>query len=116
MTEDFGTEDVKYFHLPNTLSSDSVTNEFLKALNNTLATVRQLTQKHQEELIAERQKSNPEPELLNQYQLGDLMLYDTLYDPSKSRVPKLNSRQGYFLWNYKIIPESFWVKIKVLDF
>ena len=76
-------------------------------LNNTLATVHQLTQKHQEELIAERQKSNPEPELLNQYQLGDLVLYDTLYDPSKFRVPKLNSRQGYFLCNYKIIPESF---------
>ena len=75
----------------------------------------QLTQKHQEELIAERQKSNPEPELLNQYQLGDLVLYDTLYDPSKFRVPKLNSRQGYFLCNYKIIPESFWVKIEVLE-
>jgi len=57
----FGTADLKYFYLPDTLSPDSVSNEFLKQLNATLATVRDLTHKHQENLIAER-KSNNLPE------------------------------------------------------
>jgi hypothetical protein len=88
----FGTDDLKYFHLPDTLSPESISNEFLKTLNTTLATVRELTSQHQAELIAERQKTNPTPELHNQYQPGDFVLYDTLYDPCKFRVPKLNSR------------------------
>ena len=88
----FGTADLKYFHSPDTLSPDSVSNEFLKQLNATLATVRDLTHKYQENLIAERKSDNPPEDKVNQFQPGDLVLYDTLYDPCKFRVPKLNSR------------------------
>ena len=88
----FGTEDLKYFNLPETLTPESISNEFLKKLNEVLAAVRELTQKHQEQLVAERQKENQNPEKQNQFQPGDFVLYDTLYDPCKFRTPKLNSR------------------------
>ena len=88
----FGTDDLKYFKLPETLSPESISNEFLKKLNEVLAAVRELTRKHQEELVAERTKENESPEKQNQFQPGDFVLYDTLYDPCKFRTPKLNSR------------------------
>ena len=74
------------------MSPESISNEFLKNLNKVLAAVRELTRKHQEEIIAERQKDNPNPEKQNQFQPGDFVLYDTLYDPCNFRTPKLNSR------------------------
>lgn len=88
----FGTEDAKHFKIPDALSSEEVSNEYLKQLNETLRVVRELTDKHQQELIADRAKHNPQPERWNTFQAGDFVLYDTLYDPCQYRVPKLNSR------------------------
>jgi hypothetical protein len=88
----FGTDDARHFQLPEVLSPDEITSDYLKNLNQTLRAVRELTSKHQEELIADRTKHNPEPGKQNVYQPGDLVLYDTLYDPCQHRVPKLNSR------------------------
>ena len=88
----FGTEDLRYFQLSETLSPESISNEFLKKLNEVLSAVRELTHKHQEEIIAERSKENQSPEKQNQFQPGDFVLYDTLYNPCNFRIPKLNSR------------------------
>lgn len=88
----FGSEDAKYFKLPEDISSESIANEWLKNINQNLIVIRQLTNDFQKELIIERTKHNPPEELQNQYQPGDYVLYDSLYDPSQYRRVKLDSR------------------------
>jgi len=61
----FGTADLKYFHLPDALSPDSVSNVFLRQLNATIATVRDITHKYQEDLIAGRKSDNPPEDKTN---------------------------------------------------
>jgi len=61
-----GIADLKYFQFPDTLSPDSVSNEFLKQLNATLATGRSyLTHEHQQYLIVKRKSDNPPEAKIN---------------------------------------------------
>jgi len=88
----FGTEDAKYFKLPDELSPGSISNEWLKSLNENLRVIRDINVQFQEELIKEQLKDNPEPDKINKYQKGDLVLYDILHDPCRRRPEKLDSR------------------------
>eukprot|EP01035_Chromulina_nebulosa_P023434 gene23434-30373_t len=99
----FGTADAKYFKLPEDISSESIANEWLKSLNDNLIIIRQLSQDFQRELIIERTKNNPPIELQNRYQAGDYVLYDSLYDPSKHRAVKLDSR---YKGPYEVIQQT----------
>ena len=88
----FGTEDAKYFNLPDEVTPESLAHEWLKSLNADLKVVRDITQTFQQDLIKERLAGNDEPECANQFQPGDLVLYDSLYDPCRYRTEKLQSR------------------------
>ena len=50
----FGSEDLKYFRLPEGVDTDSLSHEWLKKLNEDLKTVREITNRFQEDLIQER--------------------------------------------------------------
>ena len=50
---------------------------WLTSLNENLKVLRELTDKFQKELIAERKMGNAPAENRNEYQPGDLVLYDT---------------------------------------
>jgi hypothetical protein len=102
----FGTEVAKYFRLPEALDSESVTNAWLKELNDNLKIIRDITRSFQAELIAERKADNSAPAKQNQFQSGDLVLYDSLYDSSKRRSEKLQSRfKGPYLVKQQILDE-----------
>ena len=88
----FGTEDLKYFALPEAVTSGTYSSLWLQELNANLRAIREATNKFQLDLVEERSKENPTEALCNQFQPGDLVLYDTLYDQCQRRVPKLNSR------------------------
>jgi hypothetical protein len=88
----FGTEDAKFFKLPDEVSPDSISNQWLKSLNENLRAIREINVHFQKELIQDKLKDNPEPGKENKYQPGDLVLYDILYDPCRRRPEKLDSR------------------------
>jgi hypothetical protein len=88
----FGTEDAKYFKLPDELSPSSISNEWLRSLNDNLKAIREVNVRFQQELVQHKLKDNPEPGKMNSYQPGDLVLYDVLYDPCRRRPEKLDSR------------------------
>jgi hypothetical protein len=88
----FGTEDAKYFKMPEELSAEAVSNAWLRSLNEKLRAIREINSDFQKMLIIERTRANPKPEQQNQYQRGDLILYDILYDPCRRRPVKLDSR------------------------
>jgi hypothetical protein len=88
----FGTEDAKYFKMPEELSAESISNAWLKSLNEKLKAVREVNVEFQKKLIMERTRSNPKPDKENKYQSGDLVLYDNLYEPHRRRPVKLDSR------------------------
>ena len=90
----FGTEDLKYFKLPEPLEDDAISSEWLKELNRNLRVVRKITDEYQTQLVVERTKNNPQPGKANEFQAGDLVLYDVLYSKEKFQEPKLNSRHS----------------------
>ena len=102
----FGTEDAKYFKLPELMGSDSICNAWLKSLNKNLKTIRKITQDFQRDLINERKAVNDEPSRQNQFQPGDLILYDSLYDSTKRRTEKLQNRfKGPYVVKQQILDE-----------
>jgi hypothetical protein len=88
----FGSEDARYFKLPETLTADAVDNAWLKELNANLKVIREVTTDFQQKLIQERQRVNPPEEQQNMYQPGDFVLYNTQHDSSKVRTEKLANR------------------------
>ena len=66
--------------------------ECLTSLNYNLKALREITDKFQQELIAERKAGNAPAESRNEYQLGDLVLYNSLHDDKAQRSAKLDSR------------------------
>jgi len=87
----FGSRDAEFFRLPDKESGEWHL-DWLTSLNENLKVLRELTDKFQKELIAERKIENVPAESRNEYQPGDLVLYDTLYDNKARRSAKLDSR------------------------
>ena len=87
----FGSRDAEFFRLPDKESGDWHL-DWLTSLNENLKVLRELTDKFQKELIAERKIGNAPAESRNEYQPGDLVLYDTLYDNKARRSAMLDSR------------------------
>jgi len=88
----FGSEDARYFKLPETLEPAMVNNAWLRELNESLRVVREQTKKFQDDLIAERTRVNPPEEDQNAYQAGDFVLYDTHANGNCMRKEKLANR------------------------
>jgi hypothetical protein len=88
----FGTDDAKYFRLPDEVSAETISNAWLKSLNEKLKAVREVNMEFQKKLIMEKTKTNPQADKQNKYQPGDFILYDVLYDPCRRRSAKLDSR------------------------
>lgn len=88
----FGTEDARYFHLPEVINGATMSDAWLQSLNQNLAVIRARTDEFQQQLIAERTRNNPPVELQNQYVAGDFVLYDNLYDKCRRRSEKLQNR------------------------
>jgi len=88
----FGSEDARYFKLPETLEPATVSNAWLRELNENLKIIREKTKVFQEELIAERTRANAAVENQNMYQPGDFVLYDTQTDAHRMRREKLANR------------------------
>ena len=87
----FGSRDAEFFRLPDKESGDWHL-DWLTSLNENLKVLRELTDKFQKEIKAERMIGNAPAESRNEYQPGDLVLYDTLYDDKARRSAKLDSR------------------------
>lgn len=86
----FGTEAHTYFKLPENLDALDAPHEFLRLLDTNLQLVRSASKKYQDQLVLERTKSNPAPELRNEYAHGDFVLFQL--DPNKPRPDKLHPR------------------------
>ena len=71
-----------------------MTSEWLKSLNKNLKVVRKTSDDYPVQLVLDKTKENAEAGKANQFQRGDLVLYDTLYSQDKFRTPKLNSRHS----------------------
>ena len=87
----FGTRDAEFFRLPVQDSGDWHL-DWLTSLNDNLKALREITDKFQQELIAERKAGNAPAESRNEYQPGDLVLYNSLHDDKARRSAKLDSR------------------------
>jgi hypothetical protein len=87
----FGTRDAEFFRLPVQDSGDWHI-DWLTSLNDNLKALREITDKFQQELIAERKAGNAPAESRNEYQPGDLVLYNSLHDDKARRSAKLDSR------------------------
>ena len=81
----YGSRDAKYFRLPNTgnLTPDQRAHLFITNLDETLATIRGLSYKVQQEIAAERRR---EDGLVPKYMPGDFVLLDALAE-KKARLP-----------------------------
>jgi len=88
----FGSEDARYFKLPETVAAETIDNAWLKGLNENLRVIREVTKEFQEQLILERQRVNPPEEKQNMYQPGDFILYNTQHDACRMRTEKLANR------------------------
>ena len=88
----FGSDDARYFKLPDTVAADTIDNAWLKELNENLRVIREATKEFQERLIEERRRVNPPEEQRNTYQPGDFILYDTQHNPCRMRTEKLGNR------------------------
>ena len=100
MDAKFGSEAGTYFRLPDNAAPEELTYEFLRNLNTDLARVRQISSQVQREIVAERTASNPAPEYQNQYQAGDLILYQ--YPTDRPKPTKLSSA---YLGPYEVIQQ-----------
>ena len=87
----FGTKDAEFFRLPDKDSGDRHL-EWLTSLNENLKPLREITDKIQKELIAERKSDNAPAISRNEYEPGDLVLYDSLHNEKSRRTAKLDSR------------------------
>jgi hypothetical protein len=87
----FGSEDVRYFRLPEGLAEPERCSRWLVNLNENLQAIREICRKHQEGIVMTRKAGNPEPGHENQYVRGDLVLYNCLYD-GRFRRTKLSNR------------------------
>jgi len=85
----FGTEDATYLRLPQGLSDTATAHEYVRLLDDNLRTLWDIAQKHQRTLIAKR-GGNEDPAKQNQYQPGDLVLFQR--DPSTPLPSKLTLR------------------------
>ena len=64
----------------------------LTSLKDNFKALREITDKFQQELIAERKTGKAPAESRNEYQPGDLVLYNSLHDDKARRSAKLDSR------------------------
>jgi len=94
----FGSEDGTYFKLPEQGTAPEITSAWLRNLNTDLSTIRQISRRHQEDLVRERTALNPPLTDQNLFQPGDLILYR--YPVGKSKPTKLSSP---YLGPYKVI-------------
>jgi hypothetical protein len=70
----FGTEDATYFRLPDSATVTQTTQEFVRLLDENLKTLWEISESVQRRHLEER-GANVDPELQNQYQKGDLVLF-----------------------------------------
>ena len=94
----FGSEQGTYLRLPECADSAVVANTWLRNLNADLSILRDISKRHQDELIKERTANNPPLESYNKYQPGDFVLY--MVPTDKPKPTKLTSP---FLGPYKVI-------------
>ena len=85
----FGTDDIKYFRLPEPISPDQECHEYIRRLDNDLQRLWQLSQQHQRS-IAVKRSGGMTPATQNLYQPGDFILHER--DTSKPLPYKLASK------------------------
>ena len=84
----FGTTDYHRFRLPQPLSPGHDYHDFVARLDQNLATVRSITDEYQCAVRTKRQAPTP-PSTQNQYQTGDLVLWNPKEHPHAFRSSKL---------------------------
>jgi hypothetical protein len=91
----FGSADAKYFRVGDARDPARTASEWLVSLNASLDAIRDVTKTFQDTLVQERVSENPHglPHPVHPvYVEGDLVLYDSLYAPTKRREVKLANR------------------------
>jgi len=85
----FGSDAYVYCRMPEVGDGTVLASAYLQSLNENLKTLFEISKKHQDKLVEERTKSTP-PEEQNQYQPGDLVLWQR--DPDKPLPSKLSPK------------------------
>lgn len=96
----FGTEDSTYLRLPETADAAANAQEFVRLLDETLRALWETSRQYQQTLLAKR-GANADPALQNQYQPGDLVLYQR--SPGTPLPSKLTLR---FAGPYEVIAQD----------
>lgn len=98
----FGTVDFKRFQLPPPMVPGTPYASLVKQLNDNLATIRSITAQFQAELRSARQYPTP-PTTQNQFQPGDLILWNPREHPQSFRSTKLAPK---LLGPYVVLSQS----------
>ena len=96
----FGTADATYLQMPETLTEEEQTHEFVKLLDANLKVLTAASKKFQDELALERTNATPADQI-NIYQPGDFVLWDEFPDNS-IRSSKLTPK---FRGPYEVISQ-----------
>ena len=86
----FGTAEATYFKMPETLTEEEQTHEYVKLLDENLRILSAASKRYQDQLVAERTKDTP-IETQNIYQPGDLVLWEA-YQAHDMRATKLTPK------------------------
>ena len=96
----FGTEDLKFLQLPETLDSRDRIHAYVQRLDNNLKNLRAASKRLQDELVLERAIKTPTA-TQNVYQLGDSVFFER----NKS-VPRVNKLAPDFLGPFEVVSQS----------
>lgn len=94
----FGTAEATYFQMPETLTPEEQTHEFVKRLDDNLKILNEASLTYQQQLVAERTKDTPE-NLQNKYQPGDYVLWLA----NDGKKPRENKLEPKFKGPYEVI-------------
>jgi len=95
----FGNSSATYMKIPETMSEEQASHEFIRLLNKNLELITELSKKFQDNLVSERTK-NSLPENQNQFQEGDFVFLQIVADHLPEKMhPK-------FKGPYKVIYQA----------
>ncbi len=97
----FGSADATYFKMPASWDPATRATEYVRLLDDNLRTLREISDKHQKDIITKRQSAGPSPDKQNTYQPGDLILFQL--NPSQPRPSKLTPK---FAGPYEVISQD----------
>jgi len=98
----FGRTDRIYFQLPDSRDPTTISNEYVRLLEEDLQELRAISRAHMDQIAEERSKGIT-PETQNMYQEGDLVLLQARPDKRKLRSAKLDTD---FLGPYSVIGQN----------